>query len=384
MKPYRLDLVLLLAVAACSSPAPGTGSLVPTPTIELPALPSAGHPLASVSYLYVENGNSTISVFGIAKSGMLAEIEGSPFASDTNSPADYSIAVDPKGPYLYASGSVSDNIAIFSIGSSGAPTLVSDSTQAGTGAGFLLPTKAGNRMYAIDEVNGGSVAAFDIHAGGKKLKALAGSPYQVTCPGFCTSNPSAAVISGSYLYTVDTYGWYVSAFSIAKSGALTELGSYATGYGPTEAVMTPSGAYLYVTDGAQAAVTGYSVAGGVLTQLPNSPFTAGGTPLGIAMTPNGKYVYVADNGDGTIFGYAVGSGGALEPLKGSPFNDNGSDSGPVAVAVDHSGDHLFVANTNTEQIAVYTIAGSGAIAQIKGSPFTEAQGASGPRGLAIY
>lgn len=381
LKLKSLYLAVPLALAACSNPAPATSPLVPPATAGFPALKTGGAP--SGSYLYVENGNSTISAFSIAKNGTLTELGGSPFSSETNSPTDFSIAIDRKGPYLYTSGTVSDNVAVFSISSKGALKLVSDNTQAGEGAAFLLPTKSDDRMYVINEVNGGSVAAFDLLDNGKKLKALAGSPYQVTCPGFCDSNPDDAVIGGSYLYTVDTYGWYVSAFSIAKGGALTELDSYATGYGPTDAVMTPSGGDLYVTDGAQAAVTGYSVAGGVLTQLTGSPFAAGDEPSGIAITPNGKYVFVANYADGTISGYAVGSGGALNALKGSPFAD-GSATAPTAVAIDADGKDLFVTNQGTQQVAVYSIAASGAIAQIAGSPFTEKEGASGPRGLAIY
>jgi len=375
-----LCLIAPLTLAACSQAAPGGNPLAPL-AVGPPAAESAGVPAGS--YLYVENGNSTISAFAIAKSGALTEIKGSPFASDTTGSPQLSIAIDPKGRYLYITGSTSDNVAVFSIGSAGALSLVSDKTQAGTGANFLLPTKSGDRIYVVDEVNGGSVAAFDLLENGKKLKTIAGSPYQVTCPGFCTSNPDDVLIGGSYLYSIDTYGWYISVFSIATSGALTELDSYATGYGPTEAVMTPNGGYLYVTDGAQAAVTAYSVAGGVLTQLTGSPFSAGSTPDGIAIAPNGKYVYVANYGDGTLSGYAVGSGGALVELKGSPFAD-GSGTGPTALAIDSAGKELFVTNQSVEQIAVYAIGASGAIAQIKGSPFTEKQGAEYPRGLVIY
>ena len=60
-----------------------------------------------------------------------------------------------------------------------------------------LRSSALRRPIALREGNArilvepdGSVAAFDLLENGKKLKAIAGSPYQVTCPGFCTSNPT--------------------------------------------------------------------------------------------------------------------------------------------------------------------------------------------------
>lgn len=338
---------------------------------------------AAGGYLYVENNNSTISAYGIASNGALTELSGSPYASDTTGPEAFAIAVDPKGPYLYVTGSESENVAVFSIGSKGALKLSSSSPKAGTGASFALLSQSDGRLYVTDYVNGGAIAVFNLKPKTGALKAVPGSPFGVGCPGFCTSNPTALVLHGSYLYSVDTYGWYVSAFSVAANGALTELNSYATHYGPSDAVMTPNGADLYVTNGASADISAYSVANGVLTQITGSPFSAGGTPLGITATPNGKFVYVANSADSTVSGYSIGDGGALHPLSGSPFAD-GSGTSPIALAIDKGGKHLFVTNTNTNAIAVYAIAGSGRINQVAGSPFPERTGSAGPKGLALY
>lgn len=342
-------------------------------------------PDAAGGYLYVENNNSTIAAYAIASSGALAAISGSPYASNTVGPAFFAIAVDPKGPYLYATGTESANVAIFSIGSNGALKPSSSKTNAGGGAGFPFFSPNDKRLYVTDGVNGGAIAAFNVKPKKGALKSIAGSPFGVGCPGFCTSNPTALVMHGSYLYSVDNYGWYVSSFSVAADGALTELNSYATHYGPNEAVMTPNGDDLYVTDGASGDISAYSVASGVLTQLAGSPFSAGGGPLGITMTPNGKFVYVANSGDGTVSGYSVGSGGALRPLSGSPFAD-GTGTSPAALAVDNGGKHLFVTNAGTNTIAVYAIVKSGRIAQISGSPFPDngGNGGTAPKGVALY
>jgi 6-phosphogluconolactonase len=373
----HLTLLGCAAVAstACSSNvAPSAASLPPLARASASAK-------AATPYLYVENGNSTITAFAVAKSGALSEVAGSPYTSNTTGPSSYSIAVDPKGPYVLATGTESDNVAIFSIGSGGALTFLGSNDKAGGGANMLLFAKKDSRLYVVNEVNGGAIAAFDVGKN-EKLTSIHGSPYQVTCPGFCTSNPDDVVIGGSYLYSVDTYGWYVSSFSIAKNGALTELNSYPTHYGPQEAALTPSGTYMYVTNGASADISAYGVAAGVLTQLTGSPFKAGGTPSGIVMTSNGKYLYVADYGDGTISGYSISGDGALVQLKGSPFAD-GSGVAPTAIAIDKGNAHLFVTNQGTGTIAVYAIGGSGSLAQIKGSPFAES-GNLGPRGLALY
>jgi 6-phosphogluconolactonase len=386
LRLFQLAAVAVpLALTACSAnPMSGMGPL-PTAASSRTRAGSAVHsaPASASEYLYVENANDTISAFAVAKNGALSEINGSPFASQTNSPGQFAIAIDPKGPYLYTTGSVSQNIAIFSIESGGGLTLASDSTEVGSGAGFMLLSNADKRLYALDEVDGGQIAAYDLEQKGSTLKSISGSPFQITCPGFCDPNPSVAVANGAYMYSIDSYGWYVSAFSISKNGGLTELNSYATGYGPTDAVMTSNGADLYVTNGAAASISGYSVADGVLTSLNGSPFSAGGSPDGIAITPKNQDVYVANYGDGTISGYSVGAGGILSALPGSPFAD-GSGAGPNAVAIDRAGKHLFVSNGSTQQIAVYAIGVSGALSQIEGSPFSEREGAFSPRGLAIY
>lgn len=386
LKLVRLAAALPLALAACSSPVSSTGPLVPTQSL-ITSAPvraadlRAGH--GAGSYLYVENNNSTISAYAIEASGALEEMDGSPYDSDTTSPGSFSIAVDPKGPYLYATGTQSANVAIFAIGSGGALTLSSDATQAGSGAGFLLFTNRDKYLDVINGTNGGSIDVFDVTKSGAKLKSIKGSPFGVSCPGFCTSNPSALVENGGYLYSVDQYGWYVSSFSVAANGALTELDSYATGDGPNDEAMTSKGTYLYVTNGAQASVSAYSVASGALTQVTGSAFPAGNQPVSIVISPNDKYVYVANNGDATISGYSIGAGGVLKQLSGSPFAD-GSGTAPTALIVDAKGKHLFVANGNAQNVAVYAIAASGKLSQIKGSPFAERSGAAGPKGLAMY
>ncbi|HTT83479.1 MAG TPA: beta-propeller fold lactonase family protein [Rhizomicrobium sp.] len=339
-------------------------------------------PAPAANYLYVENTNSVISALEVANDGSLTEIAGSPFNSNTTGPGQFGIAVDPKGPYLYTTGGESDNVAIFSIGADGALTSVSDTTDPGGSAGSTDFTANDKRLYIAMGGNQ-TIAAYDVGDKGAKLTAVAGSPFPVTCPGFCDPNPDQVVISGSYLYAIDPYGWYVSTFSIANNGALTELNSYATGWGPNDGVITKNGASLYVTNGASADVSGYSVAGGVLTPLTGSPFPAGNGPGGIAMTPNNKFVYVANYNDGTISGYSISSGGALVALAGSPFAD-GTSTSPEALVIDKAGKHLFVPNTGSLDVAVYDIdKKSGNLTQISGSPF-KLNDSQGPIALALY
>ena len=81
---------------------------------------------------------------------------------------------------------------------------------------------------------------------------------------------------------------------------------------------------VYVTDGALATprVAALSVgAGGALSIVPNSPFTAPAatTPNGVALSTDGRFLYTANTGGATVNGFAVNPDGGLAGLTGSPF-----------------------------------------------------------------
>ena len=82
---------------------------------------------------------------------------------------------------------------------------------------------------------------------------------------------------------------------------------------------------------------------GNLTNIPNSPFSAGGTnPVAIAVKPGGRYVYVVNKGsgkgDGNISLFSVGGDGILT------FQQSYTSQGntPVWLAADTTGNFLYV------------------------------------------
>jgi 6-phosphogluconolactonase (cycloisomerase 2 family) len=59
---------------------------------------------------------------------------------------------------------------------------------------------------------------------------------------------------------------------------------------------------------------------GVLTPLSGTPVATGLYPGGPYLHPTGKFLYVTNGGDGTISGYTINStSGALTLISGSPF-----------------------------------------------------------------
>src|SRR5437868_6968489 len=95
---------------------------------------------------------------------------------------------------------------------------------------------------------------------------------------------------GHYLFAVNTGNSTISSYVIATDGSLALLGSVAfnnpTGLGPEDARLSPDGSTLWVVDAGAASVSGFSVSGGTLTELPSSPTAApaGAKPAGIVVT----------------------------------------------------------------------------------------------------
>ncbi len=106
------------------------GSLTAVGTAtELEADPSGLAMAASGRYLYIPNtGDTSISAFSLDSSGALTAISGSPFPSGGNGSVNgpLGIATDTSGKFVYVCNA-SNDISVFSIGSSGVLTPVSGS-----------------------------------------------------------------------------------------------------------------------------------------------------------------------------------------------------------------------------------------------------------------
>ncbi len=134
--------------------------------------------------------------------------------------------------------------------------------------------------------NNGTVSAFTDGFGGN-LTSIGSSPY----PDLQTA-PCWVEIShdGRYLFAVNTAVSTISSYSIAPNGALTLLGSITmntpSGRVPEDARLSPDGSTLWVVDSGADAISGFSVNGGTLTEIPSSPTAgpAGATPSGIVVT----------------------------------------------------------------------------------------------------
>jgi 6-phosphogluconolactonase (cycloisomerase 2 family) len=179
--------------------------------------------------LYVGNlSDGTISVFSIDQStGALRAIAGSPFVT---SPGPRAMVVSPSGANLYVSGGdglnpASDLITIFSIDQVTGGLLASSTYASGYTISLAIdPT--GQFLYSVGD---GDLSGFSIDGGNGSLSPLSGSPYTTGADPLSVAMDS----SGKFIYVANNRSNNISAFSVnSTTGALSSIGTYASGSGP--------------------------------------------------------------------------------------------------------------------------------------------------------
>lgn len=157
----------------------------------------------------------------------------------------------------------------------------------------------------------------------------------------------------------------------STTGALTTIGTVATGASPYAISGSPDKQHVYVVNQVSNNISAYAVntTSGTLTQIAGSPFPAGTDPQALVFDPSGAHLYVANYGSNDLSAYAVDAGtGALTPLSVATY---ATGAGPSDVAVDSAGKFVFVANNGgSSDISVFAItAGTGELTPVAGSPF---------------
>ena len=266
----------------------------------------------------------------------------------------------------YVSLTGADSVAFFHItNSSGALSSVSNSVpQVKTGPVGLALHPSGKFLFAANST-GDSVSTFNVASDGTLTQAG-----NATQGGL---GPHGAVIdpSGQFLLVTNSTSNSISVFSIdSGSGALTLASTFGTGlFGPTEIVMTSSNFVYVLTPSTNNTVNGFTFSGGNLTSI--GSFQAGRGTNGIAVDPSGQFLYTANSTDDTVSAFTIGSGGALNPILGSPYFLKAGVA-PGALAVDTTGKFLYVAAPgSTSSLWVFSItSGSGILNPAADSPFS--------------
>ncbi|CAB1062004.1 hypothetical protein D1BOALGB6SA_6780 [Olavius sp. associated proteobacterium Delta 1] len=252
---------------------------------------------------------------------------------------------------------------------------------------IVLQSLLATFAYAGNNVSD-NVSGFSINSSTGALSATSGSPFSDSGVASADIRALTADPFGSYLYVANGIDGSVSGFSINSStGALSAIsGSPFSDTSPPSdfpvaLAVDPSGSFVYVLNGSVfGTVSGFSVNSGTgaLTTISGSPFSDSGVAspdaVALAADPLERFLYVANRSDDSVSGFNLNSStGALTVISGSPFVDPwASFPGIHAVAMDPSGSFVYTANFSSGDISGFGINSStGALTAISGSPFSD-------------
>lgn len=346
----------------------------------------------TAAYVYsISASNGTISAYGVDyQSGVITQIQGSPFSSQLTNPT--TIVSTPNGKYVYAvSGSQQAEVEPFSVGTDG--KLYGEATVNITGtypiaatidssSSWLFVTYKYQTQYSPASPGPGGMSIFKINSDGTLATPtnvnLGVNPVGITVSApICTTTPliagnlSSACSSGQaadvFVYVVDqetSASPAIIGFSLNDStGAVSLLpGSSCTttsptvctgiaaGVQPSSIVSEPTGRYVYITDSLQNEIFGYQIAGastatpGQLSSLVSSPYATGLYPVSMVVDPRGKYLYAANYNSASVSSYSINS--ADGSLGGTASAGNfATQTGPTCITIEPAlGIYLYVSD----------------------------------------
>lgn len=234
-----------------------------------------------------------------------------------------SVAIDPKGMYLYAIAT--NPQALYQIGvngGSGELTLLSTVMESAD-IQVVVADPNGKFIYANDPTDG-LILAYLVNGG--SLSPVSGSPFTVPSSGQPIYLNMES--NGKFLYAPLLSGG-IAGFAIDSStGALSDIpGSpFDTGNLPFTLASDPLGRFLYAIDNNLSSVEGFNIDAttGALTSVMGSPFNFASPVNSLAVDPSGNFLYATVNAttlaDSMILGFTIdGSSGSISALATSPF-----------------------------------------------------------------
>jgi len=291
-------------------------------------------------------------------------------ASDTAAPSY--LAIHPDGRYLYAVNEVDQGtVSAFAI-DAGKLTPINSSSVKSAGPCYIAIDKQGHWAITAN-YSGGSVTVLPIESGGRlgeasefiQHKGSGPNRDRQTAPhphwvGFIPKS-NLVLVTDLGIDTIAIYNFD------AKKGTLT-VGNPAfmtipPGSGPRHAAMHPSGKFFYVLTELTSVITEYYfeaelkrfTAINTVSMLPDG-FKGENTGAEVAIDPKGKYVYASNRGEDSIVVFSVS-----DPKRGTLKFEQRIPSGgktPRQFEIDPTGHWLLAGNQGSDNIATFSIDGS--------------------------
>ena len=322
------------------------------------------------TFLYSANtGTNDISIFSISASGGTLTPAGSRTSLGT---APFAMAIDPWSRFAYVANRDSNNVAAFTITSTGALNATVAPMPASTRPVALLVDPSGRFLYVA--LNGSSrVRLYTINQ-------TTGGLTQVS-PDFTTAaQPTALAVdpTGTTLY-VATIGGVPRVTSFTISQVDGTLGASLTGGSPAVPVggytglgVDPTGMLVFAGDTQSNFINTYPVitsTATIATTSANSR-TVGRNPVSIALDPLGRFLFVSSNIDKTLSPFTLDRNASnLTAGSGVVFGITVATL-PRSVLVDPAGQFLYVADESGNVLGFTINQTTGALTSPKTFPVT--------------
>ena len=356
-------LIQAVPSAALRSPAPFLAALLAA----LALAPAAN----AARTLYVPNSSSgNLSIYSVGANSTLTPVAGSPVAVG-NGPE--SAVLTPDGKFLFLTKNTSSEVQRFSVAADGSVTSLGATAVTVSGPRGAAVSPDGTRLYVVGN-NG--LRTYSIAADGS-IAELATTALNT-------------VIGIDVAVTPDGRSLYAVGVNINPTDLIfhVPLGADGTPTGPSTVVasapdslqrlaVTPDGRFIYTATNAvgQQGVRGYAIgATGALTEVPGSPFPAGGATFTVATSPAAPAVFAGEVDTDTARGFTIGADGALTPA-GSALPSGGD---PLSMTMTPSGMSLFAGISAPAGIARFDVASNGVISRPARTPRPRPASASAP------
>ena len=260
-----------------------------------------------------------------------------------------------------------------------------------------------NNSNCCEENN--TISAFKVGAGGT-LTQIPGSPFTTGGRSLSRAFPDSIVVSGNFLFAVNTKTNNISAFVInSQTGALAPVpGSpfptngmirdQSLSIGGRSLQVSPDRRFLFATNQGSENIPGsrnvvvYSIGvNGSLTQIAGSPFPLDGVPVSMKISPDGRFlaIPIARLGENffRISMFSIDTNGRLAPVPGSPFA-TGPNRLIYDIDINCGSNLLFVGGEDILTIDggfaaqsvmdVFNISSSGVLTRAANAPFVNTSG----------
>lgn len=238
-----------------------------------------------------------------------------------------------------------------------------------TSPSFLAVHPNQRFLYAVNEVNAGTVSAFAIDQPTGKLKFLNQVSSKGGGPCHLTTDRT-----GRFLYVANYNTGSVAAFPIHDDGSLGESSAFIQHTGSSvnpqrqrgphahSTVMTPDNKFVFVGDLGLDQVFGYRFdpgRGGMATDDPTITKVAPGSgPRHLAFRPDGRFLYVLNEILCTVTAFRYdtthGTNEEMQTVPTIAGEFSGAKSG-AEIAVHRSGNYLYASNRGPDDIAMFRI-----------------------------